>query len=158
MESTYASATIFVIGLGAMMINPLFTLSDLPQVVLKLTTSWGLSPMVVLLMLAVIYLILGMFVDALSLMLITLPVIFPTVVALGFDPIWFGVIMVKFIELALITPPVGMNLYIIKAIAPDFSMEDIFRGVFWFVIADLCTLTLLILYPPLTLLLPNLMN
>jgi TRAP-type C4-dicarboxylate transport system permease large subunit len=66
--------------------------------------------------------------------------------------------MVKFIELALITPPVGMNLYIIKAIAPDFSMEDIFRGVFWFVIADLCTLTLLILYPPLTLLLPNLMN
>jgi tripartite ATP-independent transporter DctM subunit len=158
MESTYASATIFVIGLGAMMINPLFTLSDLPQVVLKLTTSWGLSPMLVLFMLAVIYLILGMFVDALSLMLITLPVIFPTVVALGFDPIWFGVIMVKFIELALITPPVGMNLYIIKAIAPDFSMEDIFRGVFWFVIADLCTLTLLILYPPLTLLLPNLMN
>jgi TRAP-type C4-dicarboxylate transport system permease large subunit len=91
-------------------------------------------------------------------MLITLPVIFPTVVALGFNPIWFGVIMVKFIELALITPPVGMNLYIIKAIAPDFSMGDIFRGVFWFVIADLCTLTLLILYPSLTLLLPNLMN
>jgi TRAP-type C4-dicarboxylate transport system permease large subunit len=78
MESTYASATIFVIGLGAMMINPLFTLSDLPQVVLKLTTSWGLSPKLVLFMLAVIYLILGMFVDALSLMLITFAIFRPS--------------------------------------------------------------------------------
>jgi C4-dicarboxylate transporter DctM subunit len=158
MESTYSTATIFVIGLGAMMINPLFILSDLPQVVSKLVTSWGLHPMLVLFMVAAVYLILGMFIDALSLMLITLPVIFPTIVALGFDPIWFGVIMVKLIELALITPPVGMNLYIIKAIAPDFSMEDIFRGVFWFVIADICTLTLLILFPSIALLLPGLMN
>jgi C4-dicarboxylate transporter DctM subunit len=158
MESTYSTATIFVIGLGAMMINPLFILSDLPQVVSKLVTSWGLHPMLVLFMVAAVYLILGMFIDALSLMLITLPVIFPTIVALGFDPIWFGVIMVKFIELALITPPVGMNLYIIKAIAPDFSMEDIFRGVFWFVIADICTLALLILFPSIALLLPGLMN
>ena len=158
MESTYSTATIFVIGLGAMMINPLFILSDLPQVVSNLVSSWGLHPMLVLFMVAAIYLILGMFIDALSLMLITLPVIFPTIVALGFDPIWFGVIMVKFIELALITPPVGMNLYIIKAIAPDFSMDDIFRGVFWFVIADICTLTLLILFPSLALLLPGLMN
>jgi tripartite ATP-independent transporter DctM subunit len=158
MESTYSTATIFVIGLGAMMINPLFILSDLPQVVSKLVTSWGLHPMLVLFMVAAVYLILGMFIDALSLMLITLPVIFPTIVALGFDPIWFGVIMVKLIELALITPPVGMNLYIIKAIAPDFSMEDIFRGVFWFVIADICTLTILILFPSIALLLPGLMN
>ena len=158
MESTYSTATIFVIGLGAMMINPLFILSDLPQVVSNLVSSWRLHPMLVLFMVAAIYLILGMFIDALSLMLITLPVIFPTIVALGFDPIWFGVIMVKFIELALITPPVGMNLYIIKAIAPDFSMEDIFRGVFWFVIADICTLTLLILFPSIALLLPGLMN
>ena len=158
MESTYSTATIFVIGLGAMMINPLFILSDLPQVVSRLVTSWGLHPMLVLFMVAAVYLILGMFIDALSLMLITLPVIFPTIVALGFDPIWFGVIMVKLIELALITPPVGMNLYIIKAIAPDFSMEDIFRGVFWFVIADICTLTLLILFPSIALLLPGLMN
>ena len=66
--------------------------------------------------------------------------------------------MVKFIELALMTPPVGMNLYIIKAIAPDFSMEDIFRGVIWFVVADICTLTLLILFPQITLWLPSLMK
>lgn len=158
MESTYSTATIFVIGLGAMMINPLFILSDLPQVVSRLVTNWGLHPILVLFMVAAIYLILGMFIDALSLMLITLPVIFPTIVALGFDPIWFGVIMVKLIELALITPPVGMNLYIIKAIAPDFSMEDIFRGVAWFVIADICTLTILILFPSIALLLPGLMN
>jgi tripartite ATP-independent transporter DctM subunit len=158
MESTYASATIFVIGLGAMLIAPLFTLSELPQVVSQIITNWDFSPVLVLFILAFVYLILGMFIDALSLMLITLPVIFPTAVALGVDPIWFGVLMVKFIELALMTPPVGMNLYIIKAIAPDFSMEDIFRGVSWFVVADICTLTLLILFPQITLWLPSLMK
>jgi tripartite ATP-independent transporter DctM subunit len=158
MESTYASATIFVIGLGAMLIVPLFTLSELPQVVSQIITNWDFPPVMVLFILAFVYLILGMFIDALSLMLITLPVIFPTTVALGVDPIWFGVLMVKFIELALMTPPVGMNLYIIKAIAPDFSMEDIFRGVIWFVVADICTLTLLILFPQITLWLPGLMK
>jgi TRAP-type C4-dicarboxylate transport system permease large subunit len=158
MESTYASATIFVIGLGAMLIAPLFTLSELPRVVSQIITNWDFSPVRVLFILAFVYLILGMFIDALSLMLITLPVIFPTTVALGVDPIWFGVLMVKFIELALMTPPVGMNLYIIKAIAPDFSMEDIFRGVSWFVVADICTLTLLILFPQITLWLPSLMK
>ena len=158
MESTYASATIFIIGLGAMLIAPTFTLSDLPQFVAHLVTRWNLHPVAFLFLLSLVYLILGMFIDALSLMLITLPVIFPTIVALGFNPIWFGVIMVKFIELALITPPVGMNLYIIKAIAPDFTMEEIFRGVFWFVIADVCTLTLLLLFPQLSLVLPGLMK
>jgi tripartite ATP-independent transporter DctM subunit len=158
MESTYASATIFVIGLGAMLIAPLFTLSELPQVVSQIVTTWDFPPVLVLFILAFVYLILGMFIDALSLMLITLPVIFPTTVALGVDSIWFGVLMVKFIELALMTPPVGMNLYIIKAIAPDFSMEDIFRGVIWFVVADICTLTLLILFPQITLWLPSLMK
>ena len=158
MESTYASATIFVIGLGAMLIAPLFTLSELPQVVSRVITNWDVPPITVLFILSFVYLILGMFIDALSLMLITLPVIFPTTVALGVDPIWFGVLMVKFIELALMTPPVGMNLYIIKAIAPDFSMEDIYRGVIWFVVADICTLTLLILFPQITLWLPSLMK
>jgi tripartite ATP-independent transporter DctM subunit len=158
MESTYASATIFVIGLGAMLIAPLFTLSELPQVVSRTITNWDVPPIIVLFILSFVYLILGMFIDALSLMLITLPVIFPTTVALGVDPIWFGVLMVKFIELALMTPPVGMNLYIIKAIAPDFSMEDIYRGVLWFVVADICTLTLLILFPQITLWLPSLMK
>jgi C4-dicarboxylate transporter, DctM subunit len=158
MESTYASATIFVIGLGAMLISPLLTVSELPQAISHLVKGWDLHPTIFMFLLSIIYIILGMFIDALSLMLITLPVIFPTTVALGFDPVWFGVIMVKFIELALITPPVGMNLYIIKAIAPDFTMEEIFRGVFWFVVADMCTLTLLILFPQVTLLLPGLMD
>ena len=157
-ETTYASATIFAIGLGATLILPLFAATELPQSLSQWILGLKLSPISVLFILSFIYIVLGMFIDALSLMLITLPVVFPTVVALGFHPVWFGVIMVKFVELALITPPVGMNLYVIKAIAPDFSMADIFRGVTGFVVADLCTLTLLILFPEIALLLPDLMK
>jgi tripartite ATP-independent transporter DctM subunit len=157
-ETAYSSATIFAIGLGATLILPLFAATELPQALSGWILGLKISPTWVLFVLSFIYIVLGMFIDALSLMLITLPVVFPTVVALGFHPVWFGVIMVKFVELALITPPVGMNLYVIKAIAPDFSMADIFRGVSWFVVADLCTLTLLILFPGITLLLPDLMK
>jgi tripartite ATP-independent transporter DctM subunit len=157
-DTTYSSATIFAIAVGAMLIVPFFTITKAPQVVSQLIVSLDLPPTSVILGLGFVFVILGMFIDALSLMLITLPVIFPTVVALGLNPIWFGVIMVKFVELALITPPVGMNLYIIKSIAPDFSMGDIFGGVTWFVAADICTLILLIVFPQITLLLPNLMR
>jgi tripartite ATP-independent transporter DctM subunit len=156
-DTTYSSATIFAIAVGAMLIVPFFTVTKAPQAISQFIVALDVRPIMIILGLGVVFIILGMFIDALSLMLITLPVIFPTVVSLGFDPIWFGVIMVKFVELALITPPVGMNLYIIKGIAPDFSMGDIFGGVIWFVVADTCTLALLILFPQITLLLPNMM-
>jgi len=157
-DTTYSSATIFAIALGAMLMVPFFTVTKASHLVLEFITGLDLPPVLVILGLGLVFIILGMFIDALSLMLISLPVIFPTVVALGFNPIWFGVIMVKFVELALITPPVGMNLYIIKGIAPEFSMRDIFGGVTWFVVTDTCTLALLILFPHITLLLPNLMT
>ena len=157
-DTAYSSATIFAIAVGAMLMVPLFTVTKASQFVLQSIMGLDLPPISVILCLGMAFIILGMFIDALSLMLITLPVIFPTVAALGFDPIWFGVIMVKFVELALITPPVGMNLYIIKGIAPDFSMGDIFGGVIWFVVTDICTLTLLIFFPQMSLLLPSLMR
>lgn len=157
-ETTYSSATIFAIAVGAMLVVPFLTVTKVPQVVSQFIVGLDLSPTLMILGLGLIFIILGMFIDALSLMLITLPVIFPMVVALGLNPIWFGVIMVKFVELALITPPVGMNLYIIKSIMPDISMEDIFKGVIWFVVADICTLILLIFFPQITLLLPNFMD
>jgi len=86
-----------------------------------------------------------MFIDSVSLILMTLPVIFPIIVASRLDPIWFGVIMVKFGELGLILPPVGMNLYVIKRVALDSSMGDIYKGVTWFAVPDFCTLTIFIL-------------
>ena len=158
LDTTYSSGTIFAIAVGAMLIVPFFTVTNTPQIISKFIVGLDIPPIFIILGLGLVFVILGMFIDALSLMLITLPVIFPTIVGLGFDPIWFGIIMVKFVELALITPPVGMNLYVIKGIAPDFSMGDIFSGVLWFVVADICTLTLLILLPQITLFLPNMMR
>jgi len=158
LDTTYSSGTIFAIAVGAMLIVPFFTVTNTPQIISQFIVGLNLSPILIILGLGFVFVILGMFIDALSLMLITLPVIFPTVVSLGFNPIWFGVIMVKFVELALITPPVGMNLYVIKGIAPDFSMGDIFGGVLWFVVADICTLTMLILFPQIALFLPNMMR
>jgi TRAP-type C4-dicarboxylate transport system permease large subunit len=144
--------------LGAMLMIPFFTVTNAPEIITQFIIDIDIPPILVILALCPVYVILGMFIDSLAIMLITLPVIFPTVMALGFDPIWFGVIQVKFIELGLITPPVGMNLYVIRGIDPDCSMEDIFRGVIWFVVADICTLAILILFPKLTLFLPNLMR
>ena len=156
--SIYSSGTIMAIALGALLIIPFFTLTDVPATVSQFILRLNVPPIVIVLMLCPGYVILGMFIDSFSLMLMTLPVIFPTIVALGFDPVWFGVIMVKFIELGLITPPVGMNLYVIKGIAPDFSMLDIYKGVIWFVVADICTLTILVLFPQISLFLPNMMK
>jgi len=154
----YSSGTIMAIALGALLVIPFFTMTDVPSSVSQFIMGLDVPPILIILMLCPGYIILGMFIDSVSLMLMTLPVIFPTVVALGFDPIWFGVIMVKFIELGLITPPVGMNLYVIRGIAPDFSMLDIYRGVIWFVVADIFTLAILVLIPQITLLLPNMMR
>jgi tripartite ATP-independent transporter DctM subunit len=156
--SIYSSATIMAIALGALLIIPFFTTTDVPATVSHFISDLNVPPLVVVLALCPGYIILGMFIDSVSLMLMSLPVIFPTIVSLGLDPIWFGVIMVKFVELGLITPPVGMNLYVIRGIAPDFSMLDIYRGVIWFVVADICTLALLVLFPQITLFLPNLMT
>lgn len=151
-------ASLYAIMLGAMLMIPFFTITNAPEIIAQFIINVDIPPILVILALCPVYVILGMFIDSLAIMLITLPVIFPAVMALGFDPIWFGVIQVKFIELGLITPPVGMNLYVIRGIAPDCSMEDIFRGVILFIVADICTLAILILFPKLTLFLPNLMQ
>jgi len=156
--STYATVTIQAIAVGAILMIPFFTITKTPQLVSAYIVSMNLKPIFIIFGLSFIYFGLGMFVDALSLMLITLPVVFPAIKTLGYDPIWFGVIMVKYIELALITPPVGMNLYVIKGIAPDLSMEDIYKGVKWFIVADYCTLVILILFPGISLFLPSLMD
>jgi TRAP-type C4-dicarboxylate transport system permease large subunit len=90
--------------------------------------------------------------------LLTIPIIFPLVVALGFDPIWFGIIIVRVVEMGLITPPVGTNVYIIKGVAPDVPMSTIFRGILPFLLADVCHVILLVVFPQLSLFLPSLMS
>ncbi len=96
--------------------------------------------------------------EGFGMMLLTIPFIFPSIVALGFDPIWFGVLVVKLIEVGMLTPPVGLNLFVIKGVVPDISMETIIRGTLPFILVDFITLALLVAFPQIILVLPNLMS
>jgi TRAP-type C4-dicarboxylate transport system permease large subunit len=101
---------------------------------------------------------LGCMMDTLAIIMLVVPIIFPTMMKLGFDPIWLGVIMVKVSEIGLITPPVGLNVYVVKAAAPDVPLTTIFKGVFPFLIADIINTFVLILFPQLSLWLPSMMK
>ena len=103
------------------------------------------------------YLFLGMFFDAISMIALTMPVMFPAVMALGYDPIWFGVIVVLMCEIGLITPPVGINCYVVAGVSPDIPLETIFKGIIPFVVVNLLAAGILMAFPQLVLFLPNLM-
>jgi TRAP-type C4-dicarboxylate transport system permease large subunit len=109
----------------------------------------------VLLAILAAYAILGAFVDAIGLLILTLPVVYPAVIALGYDPIWFGIIVVKMAELCLVTPPIGLNCFVVNGARPDIPLQDVFRGVAPFFLADAATIALLIAFPQIVLWLPG---
>jgi TRAP-type C4-dicarboxylate transport system permease large subunit len=112
---------------------------------------------VILIGILALYLVLGMFLDGIGMLLLTVPIILPTVKELGIDPIVFGVLVVRMVEIGLITPPVGLNVYILKGVAPGVSMGDIFKGCGWFVFVDLINVAILIAFPAIILIIPNTM-
>ena len=118
-------------------------------------TGLGLGPYGILALIMVMYLVLGCLMDAMAMIILTVPIIFPVIIHLGFDPIWFGVIIVMTVELGLIHPPVGMNVFVIKSVVKDVSFSTIFRGVIPFVVTDLIRLVILIAFPILALWLPQ---
>ena len=108
---------------------------------------------------SVIYIFLGMFLDSIGLMLLTIPIMLPVFESVGADLIWFGVLVIKYLEIGLVTPPVGLNVYVIKSVVGKaIPLETIFKGVFWFVVVDIVTLALLIAFPQISLFLPSLMD
>ena len=117
-----------------------------------------LSPYMLIFTLLVVYLILGTALDGLSAMVMTLPVVFPLVLAAGFDPVWFGVLIVMVVQIGLISPPVGMNLFVLNALLPGVSLGQIFRGCWPFVAIMAFMLMLLVMFPGISLWLPSLMN
>jgi len=117
----------------------------------------GVSPYLVLLSVVVLYIVLGMFMDGIGMLLLTLPVIQPIMLKLGFDAIWFGIIVVKMVEVGLLTPPVGLNCYVVAGVRPDIPLQQIFRGVWPFVVADLACVGLFTAFPQIVTFLPNLM-
>lgn len=127
-ESLRVNATIFLIILGAYIFVRFLALTRLPVTLSEWIVNLHLSPLSVYLGILIAYLILGCFMDAIGLLMLTVPFIFPSIVALGFNPIWFGVIVVKMLEIGLLTPPVGIQAYVLKSVVPGLTLRDIFLG------------------------------
>ena len=156
-ETATTSGMIFLILVGTAVFNYFVETTGLPQMLVQAVGESGWHPYVILVMLVIFYIILGCFMDALSMLLLTLPFVFPLVLSMNFDPIWFGVIMVSVVEVGLITPPVGMNLFVIMATTPGLKLQTISRGVVAFLMADVVRIALLILFPALSLWLPSIL-
>ncbi|MEQ9811720.1 MAG: TRAP transporter large permease [Azospirillaceae bacterium] len=147
---------IFGILFGAFMFNSFVTVTTIPLNIVGFVTESGFPPFAVLLLILAVYFVLGMVLDASAMMTLTVPLFFPLVTQLGFDAVLFGVLVVRMTEIALITPPVGMNVYVLSGIARDIPLNKIFRGTLPFVIADFCHVALLLAFPILVLWLPGL--
>ena len=148
---------LFII-VGIMFFTYFLTLSRVPIVVSEFLTGLPISPLLILSSIIIFYLFLGMFFDAISMIALTIPVLFPTVVALGYNPIWFGVICVLMCEVGLLTPPVGINCFVVAGVAPDIPLNQIFKGVIPFIFMDLIAVVILIAFPEIALFLPSLMG
>ena len=157
LRATRTASAVFTVLIGALLFGYFLTVTGAPQKVTLFLTSLGLSPTGVLLLIMVMYLILGCLMDAMAMIILTVPIVFPAVTALGFDPIWFGIIIVMTVELGLIHPPVGMNVFVIKTAVEDVSFATIFKGVAPFIVTDLVRLGILIAVPAIALWLPSLM-
>ncbi len=157
METAVTTAMIFMILVGTSVLQFFIETSSLPNLLLDGIKSLDLTPMGVIILILLIYIVLGCFLDSLSMMLITLPIFFPLVSNLGFDPIWFGILVTSVAEIGLITPPVGMNLFVIASVSGSIRFETAAAGVVPFLMADATRLVLLLMFPAITLFLPRLM-
>ena len=145
----------FTVLIGALLFGYFLTITQTPQNVTAFLTGLGIGKYGVLALIMLMYLVLGCLMDALAMIILTVPIVFPVIKALGFDPIWFGVIIVMTVELGLIHPPVGMNIFVIKSVVEDVKISTIFYGVIPFIITDLIRLVILIAFPILALWLPS---
>jgi tripartite ATP-independent transporter DctM subunit len=155
LQATRTAAAVFTVLIGALLFGYFLTITQTPQKVTEFLTGLGLGRYGVLALIMIMYLILGCLMDAMAMIILTIPIIFPVIVALGFDPIWFGIIIVMTVELGLIHPPVGMNVFVIKSVIQDVKFATIFRGVLPFIAADLLRLVILIAFPIIALWLPS---
>ncbi len=154
-ESARTTAMLFTIVIGAGVFANFLNFTSMPQDLLDFVTSFNVQPLVVIVVICLIYVILGTAMETLSMILLTVPIFFPLVQHLGFDPIWFGVLIVCVAEISMITPPVGMNIFVLSSVVPDVRTTDIWRGVLPFVGADVLRMLVLIAFPALTLWLPQ---
>jgi TRAP-type C4-dicarboxylate transport system permease large subunit len=157
-ESARTTSMLFLILIGALMFAEFVNITTMPQELKALVSRFELHPIMVVAAIMVIYVILGTAMEELSMILLTVPVFFPLIVHLGLDPIWFGVLIVCVVEIGLISPPVGMNLFVLSTLLPDVPTRTVFRGVMPFVAADCVRLAILVALPIISTWLPSLMK
>jgi C4-dicarboxylate transporter, DctM subunit len=155
LSATRTAAAVFTVLIGALLFGYFLTITQSPQKLTEFLTGLGVGRYGVLALIMVMYLVLGCLMDAMAMIILTVPIIFPVVTQLGFDPVWFGIIIVMTVELGLIHPPVGMNVFVIKSVVQDVSFTTIFKGVLPFVATDILRLVILITFPIIALWLPS---
>ncbi|MGQ0333447.1 TRAP transporter large permease [Halomonas elongata] len=149
-ETLALSTVVFFMLVGADALGYFISVSRISFSISDFLYGMDLAPIVVVLCILLMYFVLGMFMDSIAMLVITVPVVFPIIQSLGIDPVWFGIVTVLTVELGLITPPVGMNVFVIKAMAPHVGLGEIFRGVAPFIVSDFVRLVVLIAFPMLT--------
>src|SRR3954464_14128682 len=155
LQATRTAAAGFTVLIGALLFGYFLTITQTPQKVTEFLTGLGIGRYGILALIMLMYLVLGCLMDALAMVILTVPIIFPVIRELGFDPIWFGIIIVMTVELGLIHPPVGMNIFVIKSVIEDAKISTIFYGVMPFIITDILRLIILIAFPILATWLPS---
>ncbi len=157
-EAGRTTAQVFVVAFGALVLNQFVNFAGLPKEIVGFIEGLDISPHASMLVIFAIYIVLGMFVEGVSMIFLTVPIFVPVVSALGFDLIWFGVVLVIVVEISLITPPIGLNVFVLKSMLPDVSLGAIYRGIMPFFFVDLVRLALVVIFPGLVLYLPTLMG
>jgi len=157
METGKLTVMIFTIIWGVLIYVRFLGFTGLTTAFADWIVHLPVAPIVVLLMILGVYIILGMFMDGIGMLLLTLPVVHPAIIALGYDPVWFGIIVVKMVEIGLVTPPIGLNCFVVNGVRPDIPLSDVFKGIWPFVVADFITVGVLIAFPGIVLFLPEMM-
>jgi len=157
LETVKTSGMVYLILIGALILNVFVTLTQIPFIVSEYINGLALPPKAIMVVVMLVYLGLGCFVDAMAMTVLTIPIFFPIAIRLGFDALWFGVLVVRAMEIAMITPPIGMNVFVISGVAPDVPIQRIFKGIMPFLVADILHVALLLLIPAVVLFLPSIM-
>ncbi|HPG30298.1 MAG TPA: TRAP transporter large permease subunit [bacterium] len=157
MDTAKISCMIMMVVLGAEIFGKFLAITQIPFDIAEWVSSISLSPKIIMFIIVLIYIAGGCFMDSLAMIMLTVPIFYPVVMKLGFDPIWFGVVIVLITEMGVITPPVGINVFVVHAVAKDISIEDIFIGAAPMLLALLTCVLLLFIFPQIVTMLPSLL-
>lgn len=157
-ETTRLTAMIFLILIGADIFSKFLALSRIPVFITQFVSDLDTSPMIIMFFILLVYFLLGLFLEGIAIFVLTLPVVYPLIIELGFNGVWFGVVMVLVMNIGLITPPLGLSVYVISGVAKDIPIQKIFKGVIPMLFAMIICLILVVLFPQLVTLLPDLMK